>query len=234
MPWTEQELAEMQAFDAELDELEAEGKLRITYDEYVQSDELDSVSGGRKRGSAKGLTPQEYRKKYRMENHGRILAYRRQWYENNKESAREYQRQYRAKSPRGGRRGERAMNPNPRFPVFSERLRELQGDRSNVEFAAFLGMSRQTIGFYLNGDRIPDILALRQIAEHCSVSADWLLGLSDIKAFPGVSYLNKQAEALRSAEFLTDLLKMDMDKLIDTSRKLNREIEILKGVKKHE
>lgn len=126
------------------------------------------------------------------------------------------------------------MNPNPRFPVFSERLRELQGDRSNVEFAAFLGMSRQTIGFYLNGDRIPDILALRQIAEHCSVSADWLLGLSDIKAFPGVSYSNKQAEALRRAEFLTDLLKMDMDKLIDTSRKLNREIEILKGVKKHD
>lgn len=126
------------------------------------------------------------------------------------------------------------MNPNPRFPVFSERLRELQGDRSSVEFAAFLGMSRQTIGFYLNGDRIPDILALRQIAERCNVSADWLLGLSDIKAFPGVSYLNKQAEALRRAEFLTDLLKMDMDKLIDTSRKLNREIEILKGVKKHD
>ena len=94
MRWTEQELAEMRAFDAELDELEAEGKLRFTYDEYVQSDELDSVSGGRKRGSAKGLTPQEYRKKYYMENHGRILAYKRQWYENNKEHAREYNRQW--------------------------------------------------------------------------------------------------------------------------------------------
>ena len=126
------------------------------------------------------------------------------------------------------------MNPNPRFPVFSERLRELCGDRSSVEFAAFLGLSRPTVNFYLNGDRIPDILALRQIAERCSVSADWLLGLSDIKAFPGVSYSNKQAEALRRAEFLTDLLKMDMDKLIDTSRKLNRQIEILKGVKKHD
>lgn len=68
-----------------------------------------------------------------------------------------------------------------RFPDFRARLRELQGDRSNVEFAAFLGMSRQTIGFYLNGDRIPDILALRQIAERCNVSSDWLLGLSDVK-----------------------------------------------------
>lgn len=101
MPWTEQELAKMQAFDAELDELEAEGKLRLTYDEYVQSDELDSVSGGRKRGSAKGLTPQEYRKKYYTENRDRILAYQRQWYENNKERVREYKRrQYRAKKAR--------------------------------------------------------------------------------------------------------------------------------------
>ena len=116
----------------------------------------------------------------------------------------------------------------------ADRLISLLEQMSSVEFAAFLGMSRPTVHFYLNGDRIPDILALRQIAERCNVSSDWLLGLSDIKAFPGVSYSNKQAEALRRAEFLTDLLKMDMDKLIDTSRKLNREIEILKGVKKHD
>ena len=100
MPWTEQELAEMQAFDAELDELEAKGKLRLTYDEYVQSDELDSVSGGRKRGSAKGLTPQEYRKKYYTENRDRILAYQRQWAENNKAHAHGYKRQYRATTAR--------------------------------------------------------------------------------------------------------------------------------------
>lgn len=65
-----------------------------------------------------------------------------------------------------------------RFPIFKERLETLKGDMSNTEFASFLGMSRQTVGFYLNGERIPDILGLRQIAEKCNVSADWLIDLS--------------------------------------------------------
>lgn len=68
-----------------------------------------------------------------------------------------------------------------RFPVFRERFRELQGDMSNTEFADFLGISRQTVGFYCNGERIPDALGLKSIAEKCNVSADWLLGLSDTK-----------------------------------------------------
>lgn len=68
-----------------------------------------------------------------------------------------------------------------RFPIFRERFRELQGDRSNTEFAELLGISRQTVGFYCNGDRIPDALGLKEIALTCGVSADWLLGLSDVK-----------------------------------------------------
>lgn len=68
-----------------------------------------------------------------------------------------------------------------RFPIFADRFRELQGNKSNTEFAAFLEMSRQTVGFYLNGDRIPDALNLRQICEKCNVSADWLIGLTDTR-----------------------------------------------------
>ena len=68
-----------------------------------------------------------------------------------------------------------------RLPIFKERFRELQGEMSNTEFAAFLGMSRQTVGFYCNGDRIPDAVGLKEIAEKCNVSADWLLGLTDDK-----------------------------------------------------
>lgn len=66
-----------------------------------------------------------------------------------------------------------------RFPKFRDRFRELQGNRSNTEFAAFLGMSRQTVGFYCNGDRIPDALGIKEIAEKCGVSSDWLLGMTD-------------------------------------------------------
>ena len=71
---------------------------------------------------------------------------------------------------------------NDRIPIFTERFRELQGDRSNTEFAEFLGISRQTVGFYCNGDRIPDAMTLKQIAEKCNVSTDWLLGLSDARS----------------------------------------------------
>lgn len=66
-----------------------------------------------------------------------------------------------------------------RFPAFRERFRELQGTQSNTDFAEFLGMSRQTVGFYCNGDRIPDALTLRDIADRCGVSVDWLLGRPD-------------------------------------------------------
>mgnify|MGYP005780610661 CR=1 FL=1 len=71
---------------------------------------------------------------------------------------------------------------NERLPIFTERFRELQGERSNTEFAEFLEISRQTVGFYCNGDRIPDALTLKQIAEKCEVSVDWLLGLSNAKS----------------------------------------------------
>lgn len=67
------------------------------------------------------------------------------------------------------------------MPVFAERFAELRGDRTQGEFAEFLGISRPTVGFYENGTRIPDALVLRQISEKCQVSTDWLLGLSDIR-----------------------------------------------------
>lgn len=66
---------------------------------------------------------------------------------------------------------------NERLPIFTERFRELQGDFSNTEFAKFLGISRQTVGFYWNGDRVPDAVTLVKIAERCDVSTDWLLGI---------------------------------------------------------
>ena len=72
---------------------------------------------------------------------------------------------------------------NDRLPIFTERFRELQGERSNTEFADFLGISRQTVGFYCNGDRVPDALTLIKISQKCGVSVDWLLGLSTAKTY---------------------------------------------------
>lgn len=73
------------------------------------------------------------------------------------------------------------MSKKNRFPIFSERFSSLRGDRTQAEFADFLDISRQTVSFYENGERIPDALALRDIALKCKVTSDWLLGLSDVR-----------------------------------------------------
>lgn len=68
-----------------------------------------------------------------------------------------------------------------KMPIFAARFSELRGDRTQAEFAEFLGISRPTVGFYENGERIPDALVLKQIAERCGVTTDYLVGLRDNK-----------------------------------------------------
>ena len=64
-----------------------------------------------------------------------------------------------------------------------ERLWKLQkqANCSSVrEFAQYLDMNRQNIDRYINGDRFPDYSTIIQICTRMNVSADWLLGLSDV------------------------------------------------------
>lgn len=68
-----------------------------------------------------------------------------------------------------------------RFPEFQAAFNELMGDMTIEKFAEKIGMSRATVGFYAAGQRIPDALGVKAIAEKCGVSADWLLGLSHEK-----------------------------------------------------
>ncbi|RGX55703.1 MULTISPECIES: helix-turn-helix domain-containing protein [Anaerotruncus] len=66
-----------------------------------------------------------------------------------------------------------------KLPVFARRFRELRGERSQAKFSEDLGISRPTIGFYENGDRVPDALTLKIISEKCNVPSDWLIGLTE-------------------------------------------------------
>ena len=75
------------------------------------------------------------------------------------------------------------MESTKRIPILQERLRTLQGDLSNVDFAEKLGLSRQAIGFYLNGKRVPDARIILQICERCEVSADYLLGQTAVRDY---------------------------------------------------
>jgi transcriptional regulator with XRE-family HTH domain len=73
-----------------------------------------------------------------------------------------------------------------KFPIFSQRFNELRGKMSQADFAIFLGISRPTVGFYENGDRLPDALTLRKIAERCNVPSDWLIGLTNNKSLENI------------------------------------------------
>lgn len=75
------------------------------------------------------------------------------------------------------------MCKQEKFPVFRENLNKLlsESGQTIVSFAETLGTSRTSLGYYLNGERIPDALMIKQICERCNVSSDWLLGLSDVK-----------------------------------------------------
>lgn len=64
--------------------------------------------------------------------------------------------------------------------VFKTRLKELRGNKNQTETAKEMGISRSALSYYEAGERTPDINVLCTIAKYYNVTADYLLGLSDI------------------------------------------------------
>lgn len=78
------------------------------------------------------------------------------------------------------RKQESRVNPG-RIPVFKERINMLERSYPSVaNFADRLGISDKTVGFWLNGDRVPDAENLKIIRDRLGVSIDWLLGYEDV------------------------------------------------------
>lgn len=65
--------------------------------------------------------------------------------------------------------------------VFSERLKNVRKKTSlsQLEFAKKLGITRQSISYYENGERLPDIQILTDICKVTNCSPNYLLGLQD-------------------------------------------------------
>lgn len=68
-----------------------------------------------------------------------------------------------------------------RLPIFAERFVLLRGKKTQEEFANYLGISRVMVESYEDGSQLPNVFFLQQISKKCQVSADWLLGLSDVR-----------------------------------------------------
>ena len=63
---------------------------------------------------------------------------------------------------------------------FPERLKQILSETGTTqqELADILGVQRQTVSLYVNGQIRPDIGALSAIAQYFDVTTDWLLGLT--------------------------------------------------------
>lgn len=67
--------------------------------------------------------------------------------------------------------------------TFPTRLRKLMENRGITQktLADAINMRPQTVSLYTTGQSSPDVNALKKIAEFFNVSADYLLGLTDVK-----------------------------------------------------
>lgn len=73
-------------------------------------------------------------------------------------------------------------NKNALFPTQLRNLRKEKGV-SQDELSKILGVSKSTVGLWETGDTLPDARSLHDLAVYYEVSADYLLGLSDIKSY---------------------------------------------------
>lgn len=64
---------------------------------------------------------------------------------------------------------------------FVARLKELRGNMSQEEFATRTGTKQTSYSCWERGEKDPSISVLYQISTTFGVSADWLLGLSDVR-----------------------------------------------------
>ena len=89
------------------------------------------------------------------------------------------------------------MNVKTSFATRLKALRERQG-LNQGQLAMKLGISRGSISFYENGDRIPDIETFDAICNFFGVSYDYLLGKSDLEEN------NIEVKAIREYTQLTE------------------------------
>ena len=102
--------------------------------------------------------------------------------------------------------------------VFGKRLKELRKANGYTieQFAAMVGISKSTLGYYENDKRRPDIEILARIADTLNVNADYLIGRTNTTAQKGRQKTVCEFTGLsdRAAEYLSEIVeKKDYAKL---------------------
>lgn len=113
--------------------------------------------------------------------------------------------------------------------VFASKLKKLRETEglTQAQLGAKLGVSRGSISFYENMERVADIEFLKKVAEHYNCTTDYLLGLSE----------HENAEAHESFDelirrFSKSISKLPIDKkkrIVDLSSTLFEALTALRG-----
>ena len=95
--------------------------------------------------------------------------------------------------------------------VFGKRLKELRKVNGYTieQFAEAVGISKSTVGYYENNNRMPDIEILSRIADVLNVSADYLIGKTNTTATKGKTKTVCDFTGLSdtAVEYLAELVK---------------------------
>lgn len=85
--------------------------------------------------------------------------------------------------------------------IFAQRLKELMArtKTTQVELAKKLGITRQSVSQYLNGDVIPNVEKLYLIADFFDVSSDYLIG-------------RREDRKIKTAQLLVEFAKVIADR----------------------
>lgn len=69
------------------------------------------------------------------------------------------------------------------FSILALRIKELRKNmhKTQAEFAEYVGCTAATLSAYENGAKSPSLEIVKNIAEKCHVSMDWLCGIDTIK-----------------------------------------------------
>lgn len=67
------------------------------------------------------------------------------------------------------------------FSILASRIKKLRKSigKTQREFANYVGCTAATLSAYENGSKNPSLEIVKNVAEKCDVSIDWLCGLSD-------------------------------------------------------
>lgn len=113
--------------------------------------------------------------------------------------------------------------------TLGDRIKELRGDNSQIQFAARLGIPQTNLSRYERNTSVPDIGLLIKMADICAVHLDWLVAArgpmrpGDVTELSSREYFGNPSERVAKLETKLEKVEQQRDDLIAENRHLWKE-----------